>query len=90
VYRHGYRCPCDPWNKDSYYKIVLKHDECISADTTKRPRVRAQQQAVVMFMKNLPWWPYKGKNNDGESELAFEEAQSGLDVTYFVAGHRLN
>jgi hypothetical protein len=41
VYRHGYRCPCDPWNDDSSYKIVLKHAECISANKTKRPHVRA-------------------------------------------------
>jgi hypothetical protein len=61
VYRHGYRCPCDTRNEDSSYKIILKHAKCISAETTKRPRVRAQHQAVVIFMKNLPWLPYKGK-----------------------------
>jgi hypothetical protein len=68
VYRHGYRCPCDPRNEDSSYKIVLKHAECISADTTKRTHVRSQHQVVIMFMKNLPWMPYKWKNNDGELE----------------------
>jgi hypothetical protein len=68
VYRHGYRRSCDQRNEDSSYKIVLKHVECISADITKRPRVRAQHQVVVMFLKNLPWLPYKKKNNNDKSE----------------------
>jgi hypothetical protein len=76
VYRQGYRCPCDLRNEVSSYKIVLKNAECISADTTKRPRVRAQHQVVIMFMKNLPWLPYKGKNNDDESE-PFKKHKAG-------------
>jgi hypothetical protein len=68
VYRHGYHCACDPRNEDSSYKIVLKHAEYISTDTTKRPRVWAQHQPIVIFMKSLPWLSYEGKNNDDESE----------------------
>jgi hypothetical protein len=76
VYRKEYRCSCDPRNEDSSYKIILKHAKCISADTTKRPCVTAQHQAVIMFMKNLPWLPYKGKNNNYESK-PFKKHKAG-------------